>query len=396
MELLHGRSQAGREAGGLVDSKDVAVSNERMSVSFRLRRLLKVLGWGSWRRRRLLRAWRANTASSPEGQVRSFRGDLLALRQATLDPSLVRGNGEGRLCLLPGALKVAEQKPPHQRAEDGWLETAWSAISLADESAREPMVGGLTVLVPRREWANVWHGTVDVYNAYLASRYLDHDAASTRVVFADFDDPNPFQPLWSQISRETLRWKELEVHVCEEVAICPTNYSSPFSSNLGPRPPYLEDFSRALRGPDREDEGLVVVISRAGAVQRNVANEEEVAEAIRQALPQARVVLQRMEELDFQAQVDLASRTSLLVGAHGAGLTHALFLPRHGALLELFPGYLQAFRFHFRNICRWRALPYASWINWQIADPRDGQSVTLPAAKIADQAARLWRKRGPA
>lgn len=362
-------------------------------MSVRLRRLLLVLGWGSWRRRRLLQAWRANTAVSPDGRIRNFQGELFALRRAVLDPGQVYTGGEGRLRLSPGALQVEARKPAHERSSDGWLETAWDSIVSHEALDSGALVPGLTALVPRVEWANVWHAMVDVYNVYLASRFLGYEAKTTRVVFADNAQENPFRVVWNRISRESVGWRDLECQLCEELAVCASNYFSPMNSSLGPAPPYFEDFCQALRCPDAPDENLVLVVSRAGAVQRNIENEDEVAEEIRRALPEARVVLQRMELLDFQAQVELVSRASLLVGAHGAGLTHALFLPRHGALLELFPGYLQAFRFHFRNICRWRSLPYAGWINWRLSAPSEGQSVEVPAAKIAAQAARLWRRR---
>jgi len=48
--------------------------------------------------------------------------------------------------------------------------------------------------------------------------------------------------------------------------------------------------------------------------------------------------------------------TDILIGAHGAGLTHSLWLPEEAAVIELFPS-----NFHssfFRNMAKWRGLAY--------------------------------------
>ena len=46
---------------------------------------------------------------------------------------------------------------------------------------------------------------------------------------------------------------------------------------------------------------------------------------------------------------------------HGAGLTHALFLPRTAGLVELFP--MLVALDHFVSIARWRNLVYGSWVD---------------------------------
>ncbi len=44
----------------------------------------------------------------------------------------------------------------------------------------------------------------------------------------------------------------------------------------------------------------------------------------------------KLEEMSFPAQLDLAARTDVLIGVHGNGLTHALFMPPHRFVAELF------------------------------------------------------------
>ena len=51
-----------------------------------------------------------------------------------------------------------------------------------------------------------------------------------------------------------------------------------------------------------------------------------------------RVLWLRFELLTLREQVARASATDVLVGVHGNGLTHVLFIRRPGALVEIFPG----------------------------------------------------------
>ena len=58
------------------------------------------------------------------------------------------------------------------------------------------------------------------------------------------------------------------------------------------------------------------------------------------------VVEGRFAHMSFKEQLEAVSRSCALVGAHGAGMTHVLFLPIDARVLELrTPGY---HRHHFQ------------------------------------------------
>lgn len=58
------------------------------------------------------------------------------------------------------------------------------------------------------------------------------------------------------------------------------------------------------------------------------------------------VVEGRFAHMSFKEQLEAVSRSCALVGAHGAGMTHVLFLPTDARVLELrTPGY---HRHHFQ------------------------------------------------
>jgi hypothetical protein len=73
-----------------------------------------------------------------------------------------------------------------------------------------------------------------------------------------------------------------------------------------------------------------VYVSRANAGRRKLVNESEI-EAMLTSIGFESVVL---EELDFQAQVQLMAETSVLCGPHGAGLTNMIFCHEGTAVIE--------------------------------------------------------------
>jgi hypothetical protein len=59
-----------------------------------------------------------------------------------------------------------------------------------------------------------------------------------------------------------------------------------------------------------------------------------------------------METLAFNEQIAVAMRTSVLIGIHGNGLTHAFFMPPKGIVVEIFPN--KTFQFDYFSIATLR------------------------------------------
>lgn len=81
--------------------------------------------------------------------------------------------------------------------------------------------------------------------------------------------------------------------------------------------------------------------------------EKELLEKIRQTGHALQIV--DFATLSFQEQLQTVANTDLLIGAHGNGLTHLLFLPDDGAILEYYEGGESAF---FRFFARCRGVRY--------------------------------------
>jgi len=82
-------------------------------------------------------------------------------------------------------------------------------------------------------------------------------------------------------------------------------------------------------------------VSRSGATQRRVSNEQEVVAAL---APLGFETIST-EDMRLEEQIFLFSQAQFIVGLHGAGLTNVLFAPREARVLEFMspvPGYVNA------------------------------------------------------
>jgi hypothetical protein len=102
-------------------------------------------------------------------------------------------------------------------------------------------------------------------------------------------------------------------------------------------PELLVEVSRRIRFhyglASDADRSLIVYVSRRKARGRFVLNETEVLRSISHFATQ--VVC--FEDMSFREQVALLSRTKVLIGIHGAGLTNMMFMPPGGTVIELLP-----------------------------------------------------------
>ena len=60
----------------------------------------------------------------------------------------------------------------------------------------------------------------------------------------------------------------------------------------------------------------------------------------------------------MKEQIEKISTTDVLVGVHGAGMTHVLFLPLHSSVIEVVPSGYDG-RIHFQYMSAWRGHHYA-------------------------------------
>ena len=117
-------------------------------------------------------------------------------------------------------------------------------------------------------------------------------------------------------------------------------------------PDRLETDSQRSRRP------LSVTLLSRRTQHRRVLNEPELIRALEDTRRYEVTVADFSHRTDFLAQLRVVRHTDILVGVHGAGLTHLLFLPDWGAVFELYdcgdPGCYQ-------DLSRLRGLSYVGW-----------------------------------
>jgi hypothetical protein len=265
--------------------------------------------------------------------------------------------------------------------KDGW------ARATSDECAH--VVRGTTLAVTRYEYANLYHGMTDFVNAYLAAEILELDPRETTVLIMDGHPWSPMDELWGRVlapSRGMVRVASLRGLVCfERLVFVNTGYQSPLATQWGTPnacfdAPLVRAFaSRVLASfglleppPEPPKRPTITFIFRrdyvahprekGGGVRRHkIDNENELLELARSG-DDVEVRAIDMAALPFDEQLRAIRGTNVLVGMHGAGLTHTLFLPREAVLLEMFPIHAHHKK-HFRNIARWMGHPYLAWKN---------------------------------
>ena len=99
-------------------------------------------------------------------------------------------------------------------------------------------------------------------------------------------------------------------------------------------------------------------------IGRQVDNEEALLAALREAPGAGAVEVQRHDfaQLSVEAQLAIMAGTEVLVGMHGAALTLALYMPSHGAVLELWPKDRDMWRC-FEHLSAMAGLEYRRWEN---------------------------------
>lgn len=111
----------------------------------------------------------------------------------------------------------------------------------------------------------------------------------------------------------------------------------------------------------------------AALVRRKIANEPQLEATLRARNPSFRVRSVQLERLSVQQQLELVASTDVMLGMHGAGLTHAIFLPDKSGLVEMVPSKLAAGNRHFHALARWRRIEYERWVG-QSADDDSSQT----------------------
>ncbi|CAA7021092.1 unnamed protein product [Microthlaspi erraticum] len=219
---------------------------------------------------------------------------------------------------------------------------------VCEEWVEEP-----TLLVTRFEYANLYHTVTDWYSAYVSSRVtglpnLPH------VVFIDGHCTTQLEETWTALF-SGIRYAK--------------NFSKPLSVFRSTTSVHNVLFVR------RED--YLAHPRHGGRVQSRLINEEEVFDSLHRwvasgstGLAKCRINLVNglLAHMTMKDQVRAIQDASVIIGAHGAGLTHIVSATPNTTIFEIISVEFQ--RPHFELIAKWKGLEYHAMHLWKSrADP---------------------------
>lgn len=255
---------------------------------------------------------------------------------------------------------------------------------------------GLTVAINRYEYANLYHTMTDFYNIFLLTSFLGKDPSESRVLLMDSHPEGSLDGIWSTLFGAVTRVGHLKSCVTfEELLWATLSYNNLMNKHDLPSLPLVTEFKNFYLERHKVDSHHrlncsrvnVLVIWRhdyvahprnpTGVVSRKIHNEDEVLKTLLQ-FPDLIVKAEQIDLYSMKKQLELVSQTDILMGMHGAGLSHTLFLPPHAGLIEFYPSEGDVSNIHFRAMAKWRQLRYLKWQNSEPDNEYPNQSASIP------------------
>ncbi|KAK1633626.1 hypothetical protein BDP81DRAFT_434162 [Colletotrichum phormii] len=199
------------------------------------------------------------------------------------------------------------------------------------------------------------------------------DVPRTQVVFLDNQEEGPLYSLWGMFAgRESLRLTKILEDPAQSQAFSetPQNVIIPLAGGSNPLwqndwedrdckdAPLLRVFIRRVMQQFGVEYGTgrrqgkplnVTLIDRRGS--RKLLDQDVLLDAARNAFPDASFQVIDLGAMTFPEQLRIIQSTDVLVGVHGAGLTHTMFLRENGAaVVEIQPSSM--FHKGFRNVAQ--------------------------------------------
>jgi len=321
----------------------------------------------------------------------TVRAPIVALQGGAIDRKRVRvraGGGGIPLQPVPEEQEFATFEPGALHRRDpgaldlsrlGGYQQRLLASAAVDRGLRpggeEPMT---TFVVERREYVNLYHTLIELFNAYVAIQLLGR-GERFHLLLLDGHCRGELDPLWTDILRpaRVLRLQDYPRDVIrfKKLVLVPGGYDSPLYNTGRLEPSRFDDFLSDFIGTvlaayevadrPRPDRVLTFVDRRDykphpssdGIVCRKVDNLDSTVSLLKRLYPQHQVQVRTFEDLPFGEQLQVVRDSDVLCGVHGAALTHVLFMRPGTALVEFRP---HPFRKNaiFENLAGFKRISY--------------------------------------
>ncbi|KAJ8621497.1 hypothetical protein MRB53_030026 [Persea americana] len=270
----------------------------------------------------------------------------------------------------------------------------------SDEFQCSQWVEDTTILVTRFEYANLFHTITDWYSAYVSSRVTGL-TARPHLVFVDGHCKSQLEEMWEALFSSLRYAKNFTGPVCfRRVILSPLGYETALFKGLTEtidchgtsahelrenpddrKTARLSEFGEMLRASfnlpvedqplqNQESSHNVLFVRRedylahprhGGRVQSRLSNEQEVFDALKRwainhSKCKVNLVNGLFAHMAMKEQIHAIQDASVIIGAHGAGLTHIVAANSKAVILEIISSLYR--RPHFELISQWRGLKY--------------------------------------
>ncbi|GLT57003.1 hypothetical protein SLA2020_300110 [Shorea laevis] len=276
------------------------------------------------------------------------------------------------------------------------------SIEIADEKDFdcEEWVEEPTLLVTRFEYANMFHTVTDWYSAYVSSRVTGLPNRPL-LVFVDGHCETQLEETWRAMFSGLSYAKNFSCPVCfRHVVIAPLGYETPLFKGLteeidchgapaldlwrnpdDKKTARLSEFGEMIRASfgfpvnrHRAEKPLlghnILFVRRedylahprhGGKVESRLSNEQEVFDSLQKWLSnhfecKVNLINGLFAHMSMKEQVRAIQDASVIIGAHGAGLTHMVSALPKTVILEIISSEFR--RPHFQLIAQWKGLEY--------------------------------------
>ncbi|XP_045157008.2 uncharacterized protein LOC123523389 [Mercenaria mercenaria] len=332
------------------------------------------------------------------GNFIGYNEDFAKLRYVVVDPS----KGTGRR----GGENISEvlnqpEKAEYYKLESGYFNlqcqekinytfnvrshlNQWqNALYTSDRMPKyEVKINGWTIAVKRYEYVNLYHTVTDFYNAFLVAKAFNMEQGNITILWIDGHPFGGLDETWKTLFGHVLRAGDItKPCLFSKIVWGIMGYHSPLTRHGIQSVPYIEEFRTFFLTThgisqthvlDCNKLKILIIWRRnylahprkpSGEVTRKIKNEDELLESVKTAFLGHEVNGVQLDIFNMSTQLNLIASTDILVGMHGAALSHILFLPKHAGVVELFPSYWSVSNRHFVAFAKWRNIHHLLWKN---------------------------------
>lgn len=294
----------------------------------------------------------------------------------------------------------------HKNHLNDWVKS----ITQMNTNIRRVRRPNTTFAVLRYEYANLFHQITDLYNVFVVCKLLRLDPSQVNILFFGRHRTGHIDKFWDNLFGEVERVEQFTQPVLfSDLIWAILGYNSPVNFFSLLSLPFVEEFSNFVLSQHKSvgkklrcDRIDILFILRedyiahpnnpSGLISRKIKNSAAIVSAVEDAFPGHSVGTIQLDQYQMADQLKWISQTDILVGMHGAGMSHVLFLPSHAGVLELYPNYWPKTNRHFKAMARWRNLHYLNWQNINPTNEKEHFYTYIPSTIVIQRIKTLYHK----